>query len=159
MEKDQQVAQHIQVIARRILQSFELDLIEVTCSGRGAETVLRVFIDKPGGVQLADCEHVHKSLGYALDIEDPIPHAYTLEVSSPGVDRPFANREQYEPWIGRAVSVTRVRPHLGRWKTVGKLVQVGEGGVTLDCARKPRAQKLTQIPWDDIKETRAEIQL
>ena len=110
MEKDQQVAQHVRTIALPIVRSYGLDLVEVTCSGRGAGALLRVFIDKPGGVQLADCEQVHKSLGYALDVEDPIPHSYTLEVSSPGLDRPFTNREQYERWIGQTVSVKLIRP-------------------------------------------------
>src|SRR5207237_129864 len=131
MENPQQIAERVKAIAAPIVWALGLELVEVACSGQGGRTVLRVFIDKPGGVSLNDCEQVHLSLGTALDVEDPIPHAYTLEVSSPGLDRPFRKREDYCRSVGKQVCVKLRRPHEGQWRVVGRRVEVGETGVTM----------------------------
>src|SRR2546421_6581430 len=73
------LAERVRAIAAPIIRALALELVEVQCAGHGTRTVIRVFVDKPGGVVVSDCEQVHLSLGHALDVEDPIPHAYTLE--------------------------------------------------------------------------------
>lgn len=92
----------IQELAAPILQTHGLELVEVACVGQGSRTVVRVFIDKPGGITLTDCEQAHRSLSPALDVIDPFPHAYTLEISSPGLDRPLRKIQTTVVW-----SVTR----------------------------------------------------
>ena len=84
----EQIAQAVRSIATPIVRALDLELVDVECTGQGARTMVRVFIDKPNGVNVSDCEQVHVSLSHALDVQDPIPHTYTLEVSSPGLDRP-----------------------------------------------------------------------
>ncbi|MEK7273104.1 MAG: ribosome maturation factor RimP [Nitrospirota bacterium] len=77
----------IQDILSPILWTLGLELVDVVCVGQGSRSVVRVLIDKPGGVTVSDCERAHLAVGPALDVADPFPHAYTLEVSSPGLDR------------------------------------------------------------------------
>jgi ribosome maturation factor RimP len=86
------IAERVRTIAAPIARSLGVDVVDVECVGQGMRTLVRVFLDKPGGVSLEDCGQVHVSLSHALDVEDPIPHSYTLEVSSPGLDRPFKRR-------------------------------------------------------------------
>ena len=157
MESPQQIAERVKAIAAPIVWALGLELVEVACSGQGARTVLRVFIDKPGGVSLNDCEQVHLSLGTALDVEDPIPHAYTLEVSSPGLDRPFKRREDYCRSVGKQVCVKLRRPHEGQWRVVGRLVEVEEPGVTL-AVEQSRDGRIIRLGWEAIAEARLEVE-
>lgn len=120
--------------------------------------MLRVYIDKPGGVSLSDCEQVHLSLGHALDVEDPVPHSYTLEVSSPGLDRPLKRREDYLKSLGKQVCLKLKHPYRGQWRLVGRLVDAKDLGVTLAPAR-PRAGEAIEIGWEAIAEARLEVEL
>ena len=103
--------------------------------GRVPRSVVRVFIDKSGGVTLDDCERAHKALGPALDVADPFPHAYTLEVSSPGLDRPFKRIQDYRRAVGKRVSLKLRQPLAGQWRLVGTLTDVADKTVTLDVNR------------------------
>lgn len=156
MENPQQIAERVKAIAAPIVWALGLELVEVACSGQGGRMVLRVFIDKPGGVSLNDCEQVHLSLGTALDVEDPIPHAYTLEVSSPGLDRPFRKREDYCRSVGKQVCVKLRQPHEGQWRVVGQLVEVEEPGVTLALTQS-RQNQTVRLDWEAIAEARLEV--
>jgi ribosome maturation factor RimP len=106
----QSVVDRVQSLISPILWALGLELVEVQCVGQGARTVVRVLIDKPGGVTVTDCEQAHKALGPALDVADPFPHAYTLEVSSPGLDRPFKRLQDYQRAIGKEISVKLRQP-------------------------------------------------
>jgi ribosome maturation factor RimP len=119
--------------------------------------VLRVFIDKPGGVMLSDCEQVHLSLGHALDVQDPIPHAYTLEVSSPGLDRPLKQRADYRRSLGKTVRLKLKAPYKGQWRVIGRLVAESESGVTMDL-RAAKTPERIQLNWDSIAEGRLEVE-
>ncbi len=157
MEVVQQVTERVRAIACPIVRALGLELVEVVCSGRGPRTVVRVFIDKPDGVQLADCEQVHQSLGHALDVEDPIPHAYTLEVSSPGLERPFRNRAEYQKSIAKKVRVKLKRPSDGQWRVSGRLVEVQASGVVVALG-EGRAQRTVHLLWEDIAEACREVE-
>lgn len=119
--------------------------------------VVRVFIDKPGGAGLSDCEQVHVSLSHALDVEDPISHAYTLEVSSPGLDRPLKRREDYQRSVGKLVNLKLRRPVCGNWRVVGRLQEVQEEGVTL-ALKGAQPEQLLRLEWDAIAEGRREVE-
>ncbi|MEW6543714.1 MAG: ribosome maturation factor RimP [Nitrospirota bacterium] len=151
------VAERVRTIVAPIARALALDLVDVECAGQGGRTVVRVFIDKPGGVTLQDCEQVHQSLGRALDVEDPIPHAYTLEVSSPGLDRPLKRREDYQRAVGKLVNLKLRQPWNGQWRVVASLLAVGDGGVTMaGLAQDP--EQTTLVPWDMIGEARLEAE-
>jgi ribosome maturation factor RimP len=104
---------------------------------------VRVFIDKPEGVTLEDCERAHKALGPALDVADPFPHAYTLEVSSPGLDRPFKRLQDYRRAIGKRVTVKLREPLAGQWRLVGTLTDVADQTVTLAVDDRPTVRVVT----------------
>ena len=111
----------IQEAATPIAKALQIDLVEVKCQGRGPATIVRVTIDKPGGVGIKDCEQLHHSLSHALDVVDPVPHAYRLEVSSPGLDRPLKHQQDFQRAIGKLVRLTLVQPLQGEWVVVGRI--------------------------------------
>ncbi|MDR4464972.1 MAG: ribosome maturation factor RimP [Nitrospira sp.] len=126
------VADRLQKIVSPILWTLGLELVDVVCVGQGSRSVVRVLINKPGGVTIADCEQAHKALGPALDVADPFPHAYTLEVSSPGLDRPFKGLQDYQRAIGKEVILKLREPLEGQWKITGRLMNADEQAVVLD---------------------------
>ena len=88
-------------IARRTAEERGLELVHVEFAGGARAPVVRVFIDKPGGVTHEDCSEVSTHLGTVLDVEDFISAAYTLEVSSPGLERGLYGRADFERFAGR----------------------------------------------------------
>ncbi|RMH03086.1 MAG: ribosome maturation factor RimP [Nitrospirae bacterium] len=154
----QDLGARIQAIAAPIVRALHLELVEVICQGRGSGLVVRVVVDKDGGISLGDCETVHHSLSRALDVADPIPHAYRLEVSSPGLDRPLRQRHDYERSLGKLVRVRLREPEQGQWVLIGRLTAVGQDGITL-LTRGKRGQGIQQdIPWPCIRDTKLEIE-
>ncbi|MCP5141798.1 MAG: ribosome maturation factor RimP [Gammaproteobacteria bacterium] len=94
--------------------------------------LLRLYIDKPGGVMIDDCERVSHQVSGVLDVEDVVPGKYTLEVSSPGMDRPLFKPEQYPPYVGETVRVTTSVAIDGRRKFRGELKRVQETKVVVE---------------------------
>ncbi|NLM40813.1 MAG: ribosome maturation factor RimP [Firmicutes bacterium] len=88
-----------------IVEGTELELVDVEYVKEPSGWILRVFIDKPAGVDLEDCRQVSEALDQRLDAEDPIPGPYLLEVSSPGLERPLKKRSDYERFAGRRVEI------------------------------------------------------
>jgi len=152
----QLIAERVRTIAEPIARSLGVHVVDVECVGQGMRTLVRVFLDKPGGVSLEDCGQVHVSLSHALDVEDPIPHSYTLEVSSPGLDRPFKRREQYHRALGTVVNLKLRTPINGQWRVVGTLREVRDDGVALSVEEK-RSEQILQIVWESIVEGRPEV--
>jgi len=140
-----------------ILWALGLELIEVVCVGQGPRSVLRVFIDKPGGVTLDDCERAHVALGPALDVADPFPHAYTLEVSSPGLDRPFKRIQDYRRAVGKRVSVKLREPQAGQWRLAGTLTEAGDQAITLTVTDPP--PRTVTLEYGAIVEARLVVSL
>ncbi len=100
---EDKVVKRVKEISRPILDSLGVELVDVRYGASRRRGLLRLFIDKPGGITLEDCDRVSRFLGPALDVDDPIPYAYTLEVSSPGLDRPLTSLRDFERAIGRLV--------------------------------------------------------
>lgn len=154
----QPVAGRLQEIVSPILWTLGLELIDVICVGQGPRSVVRVLINKPGGVTITDCEQAHKALGPALDVADPFPHAYTLEVSSPGLDRPFKRLQDYQRAIGKEVSLKLRRPLEGQWKITGRLMNVDEQAVVLDLTMPKMAQAM-KLDREMITEAKLVVKL
>ncbi len=152
-----QAAQRVQEIAAPILWAMGIELVDVVCVGQGPRTIVRVFIDKPGGVTLHDCEQVHLSLGPALDVADPIPHSYTLEVSSPGLDRPLKTPGDYQRSLGKLINVKLSRPREGQWRLVGRLVGVDDTGISITLA-EGKTERVEPLTWDWIAGARLEVE-
>ena len=102
----------------------------------GRNGLLRVYIDRPGdgqgGVTLADCELVSGQLSAFLDVEDPLPGSYVLEISSPGVDRRLRTPEHFAGFVGEEVKVELKRPHEGRKKLRGRVLGVEKQDVSIE---------------------------
>jgi ribosome maturation factor RimP len=94
--------------------------------------VVRLFIDRPEGVGLEDCERVSREVAALLDVEDPIPTAYTLEVSSPGFDRVLRTQAHFARFVGSRVFVELAAPREGRRRYTGKLLSADEAGIALE---------------------------
>ena len=151
---NQNVVERVKALAHPILSSLGLDLVEVEQKGGRGRVLLRIYIDKAEGVTLKDCEQASIYLGHALDVEDPIPFAYTLEVSSPGLDRPLKRPGDYQRAIGKSVRINLIRPIEGQGALVGRLVAAAEDRVTVEIESGQRYE----IPLMDIQQTRLEIE-
>ncbi|HEU4683688.1 MAG TPA: ribosome maturation factor RimP [Nitrospira sp.] len=136
-----------------ILWTLGLELVDVLCVGQGPRTIVRVFIDKPGGVTLNDCERAHLALGPALDIADPFPHAYTLEVSSPGLDRPLRRVQDYRRALGKRVSLKLRQSVAGQWRLVGTLMEVTDRNVTV-AVTDPPPERTVGVELEAITEAK-----
>ena len=147
------VADRLREVISPILWTLGLELVDVVCVGQGPRSVVRVLIDKSGGGGIADCEQAHKALGPALDVVDPFPHAYTLEVSSPGLDRPFKRSQDYQRAVGKQVSLKLRQPLEGQWRVTGRLVHVDEQAVILTVAvsRAPQTVRLDRAMIAEAK--------
>jgi ribosome maturation factor RimP len=113
----------IEAIIAPILDERLLELVEAELRASGKRWLLRIFIDKEGGVTIADCEYVSRELSRALDVEDPIEHPYTLEVSSPGLTRALKKREDFMRFRGKKCRIITGQEVEGRHEFVGKIVE------------------------------------
>ncbi len=128
------------------------ELIEVELAGSGTREVLRVFIDKPGGITLDDCVAASRQAELALDASDLMSHAYTLEMSSPGSDRPLRKPEHFERYTGRTVRIQTCAPVSGRQRFTGVLAGVVEGMVLV----RGDAEEPYRIHLENIRKARLE---
>lgn len=107
------------------------ELVDLEHSAGRGSGVVRLYIDRPEGVGIEDCERVSREVSALLDVEDPIPTAYTLEVSSPGFDRALRTRAHFERFVGSRVFVELSAPRDGRRRYTGTLQAVDDTGVWL----------------------------
>ncbi len=122
---------------------YELVELEHT-AGRGS-AVVRLFIDRLEGVGLADCERVSREVSALLDVEDPIPTAYTLEVSSPGFDRVLRTPRHFARFVGSRVLVQLAVPREGRRRYAGTLVSADEAGIALEVDGQRVAMSFAEV--------------
>lgn len=133
------------------------ELYDLVLAGSGASTTLRVRIDRPEGVTLADCERVSKSVSALLDQADPFPTRYELEVSSPGAERPLRNVEEYRRFIGRRANV-RYRVGDSEQVAEGRLIAVSDDMIELQLGEGKHLRTVA-IPRADIVSARLAIDL
>jgi ribosome maturation factor RimP len=131
-------------VAERVATSSGLELVEVEFLGGGKSRRLRLVIDKPGGVTHEDCANLSREVGVILDVEDAVPGAvpYTLEVSSPGLDRKLSRAADFEKFVGSRVKLTTRMPVNAERHFEGRLESFVEGKLTLDLSparKKPKA--------------------
>lgn len=122
-------------MAERVVSSEGLYLVDVELKGGRANPLLRIYIDKQGGVSHADCQLVSEQLSAMLDVEDPFPSSYTLEVSSPGLDRELRKPRDYEHFAGRRARLILRSPGETAASAViveGRLAGLEAGRVKLD---------------------------
>jgi len=143
---------------QRIVESEGLELVHIDYRKQGRGYLLRVDIDKDGGVTIDDCQLVSQQVSTWLDVEDPIQAEYELQVSSPGLDRKFYKPSDYQKFLGRLVRIKTSKPVRGLHVIVGRLKEFdGQTVVVTDPAVKKDPDY--PVPLADIKETRLEVEL
>ena len=148
----------VQQEIEKVVASEGLELVHVEYKKQGRGYLLRIDIDKEGGVTIDDCSLVSQQVSTFLDVEDVIPAEYELQVSSPGLDRKFYKESDYGKFIGRLVRVKTSRAIRGLHVIVGKLKEFdGRKIVVTDPKMKKDADY--EVPIADIKETRLEVEI
>ena len=142
----------------KIVSSEGLELVHVEYRKQGRAYLLRIDIDKEGGVMLADCELVSHQLSAFLDVEDVVPGEYELQVSSPGLDRKFYKESDYRKFIGRLVRVKTSKPIRGLHVIVGRLKEFDGKQIVVTDAQVKRDPDYV-VPLVDVKETRLEVEI
>jgi ribosome maturation factor RimP len=132
------------VVAGLGYQLWELEFMPRSGGG-----LLRLYIDSPGGITVDDCERVSHGVSETLDAADPIPSHYTLEVSSPGLDRVLRTREHFERFAGERVKLEMMQPIEGRKRFAGRLLGVRESEITLELE-----SGRISLPIEDIHRAR-----
>ena len=148
-------------LAEPLLATLGYELVDIEYVPGKSQALVRVYIDWPGGVQPAvdddgeersfdgigveDCERVSRELSELLDAEDPIPVAYTLEVSSPGMDRILRTAAHYSRYVGERVHVELTAPRAGRRRYTGLLTKADGDDIELNVDGEPVAMRLTEI--------------
>ncbi len=153
------IADRLQAVIAPILWTLGLDLVDLLYVGQGPRSVIRILIDKPGGVTITDCEQAHRALGPALDVADPFPHPYTLEVSSPGLDRPFSRLQDYQRAVGKEITLKLRQPLNGQWRVTGRLEEADESLVVLSMPTGTSGPQLLKLERDRIAEARLVVKI
>ena len=125
-----------------------IEVVEIQVRGAGKGRLMRVYIDKPGGVTHGDCELISERFGKLLDDQDAVPgEGYTLEVSSPGLERKLSKARDFERVIGQKVRLAVQQPIEGRKSLEGKLAHFADGTLQLEIA----PGNLVQVPLEQIQ--------
>ncbi|WP_164668961.1 ribosome maturation factor RimP [Virgibacillus doumboii] len=145
-------------LVQPILQEKNLELVDIEYVKEGKNWFLRVYIDKEGGVDIAECGTVSEQLSEKLDESDPIKDAYFLEVSSPGVERPLKSKEDFEENINNNVYVKLYEPINGEKEYEGNLMEFTNNTATIEYKVKTR-KKQVEIPYEKIAKARLAVTL
>ena len=148
----------ITALALPLVEAAGLELWGLELLGEG-RPILRVYVESAAGATIENCARISRQLGLALDVEDIIPSAYTLEVSSPGLTRPFFNLEQLAAYVGKTVEVTlhEALPEFPRRKKFqGQLAEISEHTFALLLDDAPDsdpdpADPPVHINWDNVR--------
>lgn len=160
MARDALVAEQIRPLAARVAESLGLEVFDVQFRREGAGMVLRVQLDRPGpastaeeSVSVDDCARVSRDLSALLDVEDIVPTAYTLEVSSPGLDRPLRGLGDFQRFKGRRVKLVVKPPIDGQGYFKGRIGDVEAGRVAIETDDG----RTHQVPVDLIMRANLEV--
>ncbi len=118
----------IENIAESIVKAEGMEVVHIEFVPEGKRWVLRIYIDKEGGVGIKDCQKISNQLGYELDVEDIIPHSYTLEVSSPGIDRIIGKERDFKRFSGEKIKIRFKGEFEGKKSVEGVLKGMDEKG-------------------------------
>jgi len=132
-------------ILEPVITTMGYELIGVEFHPHRGSALLRLYIDREGGVEVDDCQRVSHQVSGVLDVEDPIPGHYRLEVSSPGLDRPLFETRDFLRFVGHPVRVQLAMPLNGRRKFTGRLVGLRDDKVVLEHEGQELAFPLTAI--------------
>lgn len=142
----QAIVRHVEQLATPVVEEEGAEIWSVDLRPESGHWVLRVMLDREGGVTLDDLTRVHRQLSDLLDVHDPVPWRYTLEVSSPGIKRPLLRPGHYRRFLGQRVRVRTKTAQSGRRVFVGPLCEVEEEAIAV----QDNDVGMVHILWEDI---------
>ncbi len=149
------VVARVRPLAARVADRCACELVGVRYVNEAGGWVLRVILDRPGGVTVEECAAVSRRLSVLLDVEDSIPHAYTLEVTSPGVERELCGAEEYRRYVGRRVRIETRGSVRGR-----KLIRGVLDGLEGEVLRiREESGDALEVPLERVARARLEMDL
>ena len=155
MMKRHDVVAQVEELLRPITARLGLETVDVSLSGEGHRTVLRVLMDRPdGGITVEECAQVNESLSRQLDLYDLFEHTYTLEVSSPGLDRPLRTEADFRRFAGRKAEIKTYGPVDGQRTVRGVLLGVIGEAVVLQVD-----DRQMQVPKAQIAQARLVVEM
>jgi ribosome maturation factor RimP len=147
------LATAVEAVVLPAVQAHGLTLVDLEVRGNGRRTAVRIYVDKPGGVTVSDCQQLSYEVGDLIDVSNLVPGSYDLEVSSPGLDRELRKDRELRWAAGRVVRVWTREPVDGRRELSGRLVLVDEEALTLATPDGPR-----RIPRELVTKARLEVE-
>ena len=150
------ITEVVEAIALPIVERENMELVDVEFVKEGPDWFLRVYIDKPGGVDLDDCVNINEQLSEKLNDSDPIEKAYYLDVSSPGAERPLKKPTDFERAIGKNVYIKTFAPIEGAKEFEGILTEYDGETAVVETRIKTR-KKAISLPVDKIAQARLAV--
>ncbi len=148
------VVESIETLVTPILQENRLELVDVEYKKEGKNWFLRIFIDKEGGITVGDCTQVSRRIEDLIEVEEVVPSSYTLEVSSPGLDRPLKKEKDFLRFQGKRAHVTTFTPICQQKNFKGTIRDFREDVLFLETERQ-----LVEIPKRQIAQAKLEIEI
>lgn len=136
------ITERVEEIVAPIVESLGFELVDVEYVKEGPDYYLRIAIDKPGGIDIADCALASEHISEVMDKEDPITEAYFMDVSSPGAERPLKKEKDYENAVGNNIYVKLYEPISGDKEWIGILEQYNEDFITINAKIKTRTKTI-----------------
>lgn len=144
----------IKAVIEPILQEERIELVEIIFRKEAGRQVLRLLVDKDTGIKLSDCMKLNEKISKVLDETDIIQETYIIEVDSPGIDRPFKTKRDYERAVGRIVRITLSERIMDKKEHIGRLEEISDIGVKIDLKKKG----IIEISFEKIIRAREEIE-
>jgi ribosome maturation factor RimP len=169
MMDEKEIYEKVREFAANVAEDEQLELVDVAVLGPGSKKLVRVTIDKDTGVSISDCERVSRALETLLDVEDIFTASYTLEVTSPGLDRPLAKMQDFERSVGKLAKIVTKEKIGADTSFVGRIIDTGENWIRLRFEQKPvkgrpvkkradEEQNDIFIPFDKISRAKLQIE-
>ncbi len=147
------IVELVEEIITPCVQESGLELVDVEFVREGGSWYLRIYIDKPGGIDLEDCGQLSQKIDRLLDEKDPILQSYHLEVSSPGIERPLKKLSDYERFTGELAVITTFVPFDGKKKITGRIMAAHGDDIVIDSDGKELS-----IPFRQVASARLKVE-
>ena len=155
MKSIEELKDKIKGIIEPVINAVGIELYDIEFNKMRSKGLLRVFIEKQGGVTIDDCELISREIEAVLDVEDPIPFSYIIEVSSPGLDRPLKELKDFKRYSGKTARVITHEPIDKQTFFIGKIIDVGDDEISFLL---PKDRKVI-IPYKNISKARLEVEV
>lgn len=141
----------MRILLEPAVEDLGYELVHIELGSQDRETILRLYIDAPGGIQVDDCESVSRQVSALLDVEDPVTGGYRLEVSSPGLDRPLVKPDHFKQFVGDQARIVMTAHVLGRRRFTGHMVEASDESVVIEVDGESY-----ELPYNDMESARLE---